>query len=294
MKTKVYLFIILLSMVYMPLMAQKATNVQSYQRDKNIVITYYLNKEANIDLFVSTDGGKTYSEALRHVSGDVGKQISAGYKTIVWNVLAEQTNLIGKNIVFKVEATPCNTINGHEYVDLGLSVKWATCNVGATKPEELGEYYAFGETRTKQTFTEDNYTFNIDGLDDYGSISGSNADVAHIKWKGTWRMPTRQEYQELINNCMTVPEIINGTRGVKFIANNGNSIFLPCAGVIFPDNVIENNGIGTYGVYWSGTNSRCAMIGIEKVEKQYTGTSAFVQTEDFEYFAGGTIRPVTE
>lgn len=276
-------------------MAQKATNVQSYQRDKNIVVTYYLNKEANIDLFVSTDGGKTYSEALRHVNGDVGKQISAGYKTIVWNVLAEQTNLIGKNIVFKVEATPCNTISGHEYVDLGLSVKWATCNVGATKPEELGEYYAFGETRTKQTFTEDNYTFNIDGLDNQENISRSNTDVVHIKWKGTWRMPTILEYRELMNNCMAVPEIINGTRGVKFTANNGNSIFLPCAGVKgIPDLGIENDGISVIGIYWSGTNSRCAIVGIEKVEKQYTGTSAFVKIDDFYHIAGGTIRPVTE
>ncbi len=80
---------------------------------------------------------------------------------------------------------------GHEYVDLGLSVKWATCNVGATKPEEYGNYYAWGETATKSEYTEDNsLTYGKQMRD----ISGNaQYDAATANWGGTWRMPTNDE-----------------------------------------------------------------------------------------------------
>lgn len=84
-------------------------------------------------------------------------------------------------------------INGHEYVDLGLSVKWATCNVGASKPEENGTYYCWG--RTKNSWDTPNITM------DATNICGTSYDVAHTEWGSTWKLPTKEQFQELIDNC---------------------------------------------------------------------------------------------
>ena len=139
-----------------------------------------------------------------------------------------------------------NTINGHEYVDLGLSVKWATCNVGASKPEEYGDYYAWGETKTKSRYVNcETYGKDI------GDIKGTARDVAHVKWGGTWRMPTFEEFKEMISNCNYEWTMLNGVEGGKFTSRkNGKSIFLPAAG--------HRNGTwlffaGSYGGYWSST-----------------------------------------
>jgi hypothetical protein len=96
------------------------------------------------------------------------------------------------------EAITEATYNGHAYVDLGLSVKWATCNVGANSPWHYGDYYAWGETATKSTYTENSYVADIKNHED---INGTTFDVARIKWGGNWRMPTKTEFEELVDNC---------------------------------------------------------------------------------------------
>lgn len=142
----------------------------------------------------------------------------------------------------------------HGYVDLGLSVKWATCNVGASSPEESGTYFAWGETETKTTdYTESNYallesvilwsgddasgviyTFERYNQDDKKDNLESNDDVAHAKWGGNWRMPTKDECQELIDNCTCTWDTINGVYGFRVTSNKtgyeGRSIFLPAIG----------------------------------------------------------------
>ncbi len=118
--------------------------------------------------------------------------------------------------------------NGHEWVDLGLSVKWATCNVGASSPSEYGNYYAWGETRTKSTYTEENcQTYNKS----MGDIAGSSQyDVARANWGSSWRLPTKAEFEELKNNCTWTWTSQGGHNGYKVTGKNGNSIFLPAAG----------------------------------------------------------------
>ena len=90
------------------------------------------------------------------------------------------------------------TINGYDYVDLGLSVKWATCNVGASTPEDYGDYYAWGETSTKSSYDIDNSTTFGKQM---RSIAGNPTwDAARKNWGSPWRLPTEAEFQELIDN----------------------------------------------------------------------------------------------
>ncbi len=142
------------------------------------------------------------------------------------------------------------TINGHDYVDLGLpsGLKWATCNVGANSPEGYGNYYAWGETTTKTSYTEDN---SLTYGRDMGDISGNvNYDAARANWGSTWRMPTKAEMQELDNNCTWTWTTQNGVNGHKVTGPNGNSIFLPAAGSCYES---SRYGVGENGRCWSST-----------------------------------------
>ncbi len=92
-------------------------------------------------------------------------------------------------------------INGHEWVDLGLSVKWATCNVGASSPSDFGGYYAWGELTEKSSYTEENSkTYGDSSISDIGG--NPQYDVATATWGSSWRLPTEHELQELIEKCM--------------------------------------------------------------------------------------------
>lgn len=172
-----------------------------------------------------------------------------------------------------ISATTTN--NGHELVDLGLSVKWATCNVGASKPEGYGNYYAWGETKTKSNYTYANYRYIASGnleddnmiLSKYNTERSSGTidnkttldlsdDVARQKWGGSWRMPTRNEFEELRDNCTWVWTMLNGVKGFKVTSKKrgytNRSIFLPAAGYRQDKTAFES---GTNGNYW--TSSLC-------------------------------------
>ena len=155
----------------------------------------------------------------------------------------------------------------HEWVDLGLpsGTKWATCNVGANSPEEYGDYYAWGETETKSYYdwstyklcngsddTMNKYCNNIKwGTVDNKTVLDPEDDVAHVKWGGSWRMPTDAELTELKEKCKWIWTSQNGTSGYKVISNiTGNYIFLPAAGCRSGSSL---NDAGTYGYYWSAS-----------------------------------------
>ena len=176
-------------------------------------------------------------------------------------------------------------INGHQYVDLGLSsgLKWATCNVGADSPEDYGNYYAWGETETKAEYTEDNSDTFGQQLND---ISGNaQYDAATANWGGSWRMPTRDEIKELMYNCSWTPETQNGVDGFKVTGNNGNYIFIPASGYR------DGSSSYIYGecYYWSST------------PHQYSNDYSYILYSDYEYqsedmnyrYRGLTIRPVS-
>lgn len=125
------------------------------------------------------------------------------------------------------------TVTSGDYVDLGLSVKWATCNIGATTPTEYGNYYSWGETSTKDTYTKSTYAYYNTSTGTYTSIgediSRTSYDAATANLSQGWRMPTKAELSELINKCTLEWVQINGINGYKVTGTNGNSIFLPAA-----------------------------------------------------------------
>ncbi len=139
-------------------------------------------------------------------------------------------------------------INGHEWVDLGLSVKWATCNVGASSPSDYGDYYAWGETSTKSSYTEENSKTYGRSM---GDIAGNPAyDAARANWGGTWRLPTAREIDELVNECEWEWTTQKGHNGYEVTGPNGNSIFLLAAGWRYGTSLYDAGGSG---YYWSST-----------------------------------------
>lgn len=162
-----------------------------------------------------------------------------------------------------------NISNGHEYVDLGLSVKWATCNVGASKPEEYGDYFAWGETtpQSNNRYYWDSYKLCKGSYNtitkyctnsSYGTVDNKTTlepadDAARANWGGSWRMPTKLEFDELKTKCTWVWTTQNGVKGYKVMSKtNGNSIFLPAAGSRL---VAPLDDVGTQGKYWSSSLS---------------------------------------
>ena len=167
----------------------------------------------------------------------------------------------GPEVSFKTSAlySPATgTSNGYGYVDLGLSVKWATCNVGANSPEEYGDYFAWGETSTKETYDYDNCPteeLSISQLQSQGYIDSegnltSQYDAATANWGGSWRMPTYDELNELITKCTWEWINTNDFKGYSVTGPNGNKIFPPAAGIRYGSSLDE---AGSYGSYLSST-----------------------------------------
>ncbi len=135
-----------------------------------------------------------------------------------------------------------------EAVDLGLSVKWASWNVGASAPEEFGGRYGWADPTGEKRTTE---------LDDYPSatppadICGTEYDIARAQWGDGWRLPSQAEFQELVDNCTWEWTEVNGVTGRRATATNGNSIFFPAAAS--RDGETVSNQVGQRGCYWSGT-----------------------------------------
>lgn len=175
--------------------------------------------------------------------------------------------------------------NSHEYVDLGLSVKWATCNVGASKPEYYGNYYAWGETSKKTKYTGDNSKIYGKSM---GDIKGnSNYDAARANWGGDWRMPTITEMQELIDNCEWEWTTQSGVEGYKVTGPNDNSIFLPAAGYRCGSSL---NNAGECGYYWSSTPGESGSIGAYGLGFGSGGHYVY----DYSRYNGLSVRPVLE
>lgn len=142
-----------------------------------------------------------------------------------------------------------------EKVDLGLSVKWASLNIGATDPGEYGNYISWAEIGGKENYNLGNYVYSYSQFMDIianDNISGTKYDIATVRWGDDWRMPTKEECEELASQCTWTWEKYNdGNWGMKVTGPNGNSIFLPAGGYRNPNWV----DMGVYGTYWTSTKS---------------------------------------
>ena len=211
----------------------------------------------------------------------------------VWRACRDMLAMICLCGMSSLLFTACNPYNTEENidpiyaVDLGLSVKWAWCNVGASLPEEYGHYFAWGELTQKYSFDRSNYAlYNSDQnsyVDVGKNISGTAYDVARYRLGDDWRLPTEEEVQELKDKCKWEKSSLNGVDGMFVTGPNGNRIFLPNA----------NNG------YWSGTYAS------ESYGYKYSraltwsyslpwlnGESANVKVKEATCYSGLAVRPV--
>ena len=180
-----------------------------------------------------------------------------------------------------------------------MSVKWATCNVGAERPEDYGDYFAWGEVKPKELYDWSTYKY-CKGTDrsmmkycnssNYGSydcnaVLDLEDDAAHINWGSVWRMPTNAEQTELREKCRWEWTMKNGVNGYKIIGKNGNSIFLPAAGYMYGGSLYFLTSNGYYlssSLYTNGPNSSYVLF----------FNSCNVTRYDYYRFYGHSIRPV--
>ena len=216
---------------------------------------------------------------------------------------ATYTFTVSENIALLAKFEVKVNYNGHEYVDLGLpsGLKWATCNIGANSPEEYGGYYAWGETEEKSNYDWSTYkwcngsentmtkycTNSYNGTVDNKTVLDPEDDIAHVKWGGSWRMPTKKEQDELRNKCVWTWTAQNGVNGYRVTAPNGNSIFLPAAGCRVGTDV---NYRGCDGGYWSSSLSSNGSYGANFL---YFYVSFYDWYDGYRY-GGQSVRPVSE
>ena len=193
-----------------------------------------------------------------------------------------------------------STLKMREYVDLGIvvegkKIKWATCNVGASKPQDYGVYFAWGETATKAEYKTDwsNYFDTSDGGSTFTRYTAGEKielrlqhDAARANWGGNWRMPTSKEMEELLALARQWGTY-EGVNGYKF-TRNGKTLFLPAAGYRY--NTVSDE-VGSRGYYWSST-----------IHQNYSVNAWYVYFNS-EYanrgssggrYYGQSVRPVTE
>ena len=205
--------------------------------------------------------GNSANAQLKDVTDQTDNQ-DAATKKYVDDVIAElQANIDHLSAVVR--------LGGHDFVDLGLpsGTLWATCNVGATNPEDYGDYFAWGETTTKDTYSWSTYSlcngaynkltkycnnssYGNNGFTDTLTTLEANDDAATANWGSAWRMPTKEEFEELNNNCTKTWTTQNGVNGALFTGSNGKSVFLPAAGYYRGNELLT---AGSLVHYWSSS-----------------------------------------
>lgn len=189
-----------------------------------------------------------------------------GEHLIYMNDMDEDNRLTHGDVQFVVDVL----LNRHEAVDLGLSVCWATMNIGATSAEAFGDYFAWGETQPKTSYTEENYLYCANGaFQSIGnSIGGTKYDVATALWGDGWRLPTLIDINELKTKCTWTAVTRYGVKAYKVTGPNGNSIYLPLSGYRTGTSKV---GVGDSFYYWSSMKPSTASAAYCLYSQNYTG-----------------------
>ncbi|MBR5924233.1 MAG: Ig-like domain-containing protein [Bacteroidales bacterium] len=275
------------------------TSVELNKTNLAIVVPYSERLVATVNPDNATDKTLTWSSSDYEIAtvDYTGKVTAVKQGTATITAKSGERSAACSVVVYGVEPP--------DAVDLGLSVKWASFNIGVTAPEEYGFYYfAWGETETKSSYSWSTYkwangasnkltkycsTDKVDFWDGTGSPDGKTVldpedDVAHVKLGGRWRMPTYDEWMELYNNCRWIWTSRKGVNGIKVISiKNGNSIFLPAGGKCDPDPEYRN----LYGYYWSASINCIASFGSGSFDVSQGWTPG-------SRYKGFSVRPVTE
>ena len=260
------------------------TGATIYLDDKKVGESPLEGKEishGNHTVKLVLDGYEPFSK--KYTFGDRPVIINENLVAMRTPVREQSSNSISS----KVSAATSGIINGHAWVDLGLSVKWATMNVGANTPSDYGDYFAWGEIHPKSQYTEENSIMDKK-YDIWSHISGNfEYDAACYHWGDTWRLPTKQEFEELVSKCSWSWTNQNNHNGYMVTGINGNKIFLPAAGYRSKSSVGSPN-IG--GHYWSASpdpiNMAYFLRFLENMYKYDVSSSSRRH--------GGSVRPVSD
>lgn len=210
------------------------------------------------------------------------------HSTVVLAIMASLTNMTveaQENVVSQYKYT-YTTVNNHNAVDLGLSVLWADCNVGANNPSEFGGLYGWADvTGGKTTLNNNLYPSSNPPMSICANVK---YDIARKKWGGAWKLPTKDEFNELIKKCTWELDVINNSGGYIVTGPNGNKIFLPFAGQRKGD-----KNIAEYiGIYWSGNSSLKACHGDKNAAYSLSLSAYNISTVLTPRFMGQSVRPV--
>lgn len=268
--------------------------VSSEKCEFGLVETGHKNTKS---IAIANIGGKDLSLSI-HVSGNAYSCSQAGsiislpsgqfyYLDITYSPSKSGTDngvlsIVSNSNTRKVSLTGQGTTASQgctaQAVDLGLSVKWASCNIGANAPEDFGSYFAYGETEEKDTYNYSSYQ----GAPDVGSsIAGTEYDAAHVLWGDNWRLPTDEEFQELADNCSYYLETFDNIPVFRVVGPNGNSIVIPLTGCLVGERF---KNVGDIGYFW--------VSGLSVGRYWYWWIYDQANYYDIYEYHGATIRPV--
>ena len=291
--------------IFLFMYSKKHGEIENYKKDWTTRELSYAEKRDKKIIFINLDGSNL-TDYFEFKFGEY-QQVDAASTTAMSKLYSDLSKWLetkNSNIVEKDEKNVTSE-KDHKYVDLGLpsGLKWATCNVGATKPEEYGDYFAWGETEPKEEYSWFKYKYGTDynqltkycndsyygkdGFMDNKTVLEPEDDAAHVNWGGTWRMPTKAEQVELCNNCTWDWITQNGVKGYKVTGPNGNSIFLPAAGYMRGGTL---NDAGSSGSYWSSSLDTGSPNYVYYVEFD----SDYVRWDICYHYFGRSVRPVCQ
>ena len=241
----------------------------TYVSDNNAVIRGELSMRNAIEMGILYNNTQDISQGTKVVLNEKGAferellYLAPNTQYFVATYVCNEKDTLYSELVNFTTLLSAPIENGHRYADLGLSVKWAVCNVGADNPEQYGDYFAWGETEMKKIYNWETYkwcdggsntlkkynTHSYNGLIDHKTSLSIVDDAAKANWGGSWRMPTDAEWLELLDKCKWIWTTQNDVKGYKVISKiNGNSIFIPAAGYKEEQSLFNE---GSHGYYWS-------------------------------------------
>ena len=247
-------------------------------------LDYTIRFKANGAEGEMTDIGAKYAETITLPTCTYTK---ADEQFKGWNTKANGTGISYKEnqLVTITEDITLYAMWGsrYGYIDLGLpsGLLWATCNLGAEKPEEYGDYFAWGEVEPKEIYESDNYVGNATGKYTNNQYMELVDDAARHNWGGNWRTPLQEEMEELVNECTWTWTTLNNVNGYEVKGPNGNTIFLPAAGAFYSKPYNQGEGAVYRGNYKRGQTFNLH-FGEERVQTMV----------EMHKYSGFTIRPV--